>query len=97
MVLGYLGGTALADACRSLAFIVGRRAGRAPTCASRSSSRLVAGIAGSYYFYTINKRLEARLKLLEAQLEPHMLFNTLANLRVLIATDRPAPRPCWTT
>jgi LytS/YehU family sensor histidine kinase len=30
---------------------------------------------------------QARLKLLEAQLEPHMLFNTLANLRVLIATD----------
>ena len=30
---------------------------------------------------------ENQLKLLESQLEPHMLFNTLANLRVLIATD----------
>ena len=30
---------------------------------------------------------EARLKLLESQLEPHMLFNTLANLRVLIGLD----------
>lgn len=30
---------------------------------------------------------EARLKLLETQLEPHMLFNTLANLRALIAVD----------
>lgn len=30
---------------------------------------------------------EHRLKLLESQLEPHMLFNTLANLRVLIATN----------
>jgi sensor histidine kinase YesM len=30
---------------------------------------------------------EAQLKLLESQLEPHMLFNTLANLRVLIALD----------
>ena len=30
---------------------------------------------------------EARLKLLEAQLEPHMLFNTLANLRALIGVD----------
>ncbi len=30
---------------------------------------------------------EARLKLLQTQLEPHMLFNTLANLRVLIASD----------
>ena len=41
---------------------------------------------------------EARLKLLETQLEPHMLFNTLANLRALIAF-RPARRPsrCWTT
>ncbi len=32
---------------------------------------------------------ESRLKLLESQIEPHMLFNTLANLRVLIATDPP--------
>jgi len=30
---------------------------------------------------------EARLKLLQRQLEPHMLFNTLANLRALIASD----------
>ncbi len=30
---------------------------------------------------------ETRLKLLESQLEPHMLFNTLANLRALIGTD----------
>ncbi len=30
---------------------------------------------------------ESHLKLLESQLEPHMLFNTLANLRVLIQTD----------
>ena len=29
------------------------------------------------------------MKLLESQLEPHMLFNTLANLRVLIALDPP--------
>jgi sensor histidine kinase YesM len=30
---------------------------------------------------------QAQLKLLQAQLEPHMLFNTLANLRVLITLD----------
>jgi two-component sensor histidine kinase len=30
---------------------------------------------------------ESRLKLLEAQLEPHMLFNTLANLSMLISVD----------
>ncbi|WP_372524485.1 sensor histidine kinase [Piscinibacter sp.] len=32
---------------------------------------------------------EHQLKLVESQLEPHMLFNTLANLRVLIGTDPP--------
>jgi hypothetical protein len=32
---------------------------------------------------------EQRLKLLESQLEPHMLFNTLANLRALIGIDPP--------
>ena len=61
------------------------------------------GGAISYYFYAVGKsnylareletsRLqasEAQLKLLQSQLEPHMLFNTLANLRALIATDPP--------
>ncbi|MEN9631213.1 MAG: hypothetical protein RJA10_4441, partial [Pseudomonadota bacterium] len=32
---------------------------------------------------------ETQLKLLQSQLEPHMLFNTLANLRVLIGLDPP--------
>ena len=32
---------------------------------------------------------EAQLRLLETQLEPHMLFNTLATLRALITTDAP--------
>ncbi|SFN49353.1 sensor histidine kinase [Variovorax sp. OV329] len=64
---------------------------------------VLAGALGSYFFYSRghNSALaarvsaaerdatEARLKLLETQLEPHMLFNTLANLRVLIATDPP--------
>jgi LytS/YehU family sensor histidine kinase len=64
---------------------------------------VVAGLIGSYFFYSRGHRAalaarvnaaerdasEARLKLLETQLEPHMLFNTLANLRVLIATDPP--------
>ena len=31
----------------------------------------------------------ARLGMLRAQLDPHMLFNTLANLRALVATDPP--------
>jgi signal transduction histidine kinase len=61
----------------------------------------IAGIAVTYYFYSKNKSAylltkmsearhqasEAKLKLLEAQIEPHMLFNTLSNLRALITTD----------
>jgi len=64
---------------------------------------IVAGAMGTYYFTSrellARARLEqeeaqrqaseARLRLLESQLEPHMLFNTLANLRALIATDPP--------
>jgi hypothetical protein len=64
---------------------------------------VMAGIAGSYWFYSRNQSAylerkmgearqhagEARLKMLETQLEPHMLFNTLANLRVLIGIDPP--------
>lgn len=63
----------------------------------------VAGIAICYFYYSRGKSkylegaialaqrdaADARLKLLETQLEPHMLFNTLANLRVLITTDPP--------
>ncbi len=33
--------------------------------------------------------LEARLKLMQAQIEPHFLFNTLANVQHLVETDAP--------
>ena len=63
----------------------------------------VAGVSASFFFHARGKQAalaaqisaaerdaaEAKLKLLETQLEPHMLFNTLANLRVLITTDPP--------
>jgi prepilin signal peptidase PulO-like enzyme (type II secretory pathway) len=53
-----------------------------------------AGLGGTFYFWT-RERLEhservateASLKLLQAQIEPHFLFNTLANLQALIAVD----------
>jgi signal transduction histidine kinase len=62
-----------------------------------------AGIAGCWYFMnrervahlrlnaeTIERgAVEARLKLLHSQIEPHFLFNTLANLHSLIAADPP--------
>lgn len=61
----------------------------------------IAGVVGTFYFYTKGKSAfmetkvaeaksqatEARLKLLQTQIEPHMLFNTLANLRALIPTN----------
>ena len=64
---------------------------------------LVPGVVITYWFYSREtiaakeaavqtaqrQAAEHQLKLLESQLEPHMLFNTLANLRVLIGTDPP--------
>ncbi|MBB1598550.1 sensor histidine kinase [Variovorax sp. UMC13] len=64
---------------------------------------ITATVGMCFYFYSLGRSkhllgqieqarrdaTEARLKLLEAQLEPHMLFNTLANLRVLITLDPP--------
>jgi len=58
-------------------------------------------LAAVWFFYSRSRMLtlqakteaaersaaESQLKLLQSQLEPHMLFNTLANLRVLIGTD----------
>ena len=62
---------------------------------------LVPGTVITYWFYSREtiaakeaavlaaqrQAAEHQLKLLESQLEPHMLFNTLANLRVLIGVD----------
>ena len=62
---------------------------------------LGAGATATYYYLSrtalrtqreqaeaaFRQAAEWRLKLLETQLEPHMLFNTLANLRALIGVD----------
>ena len=62
---------------------------------------LTAGTALTYFFVSraqlalerthaeaaLRQAAESRLKLLESQLEPHMLFNTLANLRVLMGVN----------
>jgi signal transduction histidine kinase len=61
----------------------------------------VPGIVATYFFWSRSRlaasealvqrasreAAEHRLRLLQSQLEPHMLFNTLANLRVLIGVD----------
>ena len=68
-----------------------------------AGASVLLSLAVTYVFYVRGRlastvaRAEAarrtavdnKLKLLESQLEPHMLFNTLANLRVLIALDPP--------
>lgn len=62
---------------------------------------LIAALMSTIYLYSRNyiasmearnaaiqhSATESHLRLLQSQLEPHMLFNTLANLRVLIEVD----------
>lgn len=102
-VIGYLAGTRLADfLCRTFGLYASYPRFD-PGTELRTSILIttLAGISVSFYFYAVNKSAylqrkmgeahrhanEARLKLLETQLEPHMLFNTLANLRALIGAD----------
>jgi len=103
IVVGYVAGTLLADTLCVHYFHFYPAGALVSGADQRTSILItaIAGLVGSYYFYAIHKSAyledkmaearmhatEARLKLLETQLEPHMLFNTLANLRVLIGTD----------
>ena len=102
VLTGYFGGSALGDLLLGREPLQGfSRFPKAMTGFLLMS--LAAGVAGAYFFTTramlANARLaneealrqasEAKLKLLETQLEPHMLFNTLANLRALIGIDPP--------
>jgi len=98
IALAYLIGTLLGDAWTGLSTWGASSGARMRVSIGIT---LLAGIACTYYFYSkargswLENRMveargqasEARLKLLQTQLEPHMLFNTLANLRVLIGTD----------
>ena len=96
-VLGYLGGHALAKLLLGLP--------PSPSMLHRPvlGFSVIAALTVSYLFY-VRERMhshnlaalaaerlasETQLKLLQSQLEPHMLFNTLANLRVLIGLDPP--------
>ncbi len=94
MLAGFAGGVALA------AGITGRPLADNRLLSSIAIA-LFAGIAVNWYFHNRERmaslRLdaekiergaaEARLKLLQAQIEPHFLFNTLANLHTLIDAD----------
>ncbi len=95
---GYVLGTIMADYWLGLSSWSERERDKLPTTILIAA---LAGSCAVYFFYSRGKgsyleaqasqasrqASEAKLKLLETQLEPHMLFNTLANLRVLIATD----------
>ena len=100
VVVGYLAGTWIGDRyCGCSTFEVWRRSGRAFAGYLVLSIGITAAITFFFQARGLDQRRlrriamaerdasEARLKLLESQLEPHMLFNTLANLRALIETD----------
>ena len=88
IVGGWLGGTLIATA------ILGQDWNPRLTGGTALAITAVAGLIGTYFFWTRERTseierhsVEAKLKLLQAQIEPHFLFNTLANLDALIQTD----------
>jgi len=98
--VGYLAGTAIVDALLGVSTWDDRRPVRtAPWLDLGFTAFFCAIVAGWFYLRSrvASHRAHAaaaehaatlaRLNALQAQLEPHMLFNTLANLRALIAAD----------
>ena len=95
IVVGYVLGTLVADS------LFGFSSWSSQNARYSILVTLLASVAITYFFYTKGKRAElekqaaqakahaseSKLKLLQTQIEPHMLFNTLANLRALINTD----------
>ena len=101
VVLGYFAGIRIADILLGIRYIpIGVEHDARTVMISLTVALVPAGFL-TYVFYTRNRMAtielraeaaqrtaaESQLRLLESQLEPHMLFNTLANLRVLIAHD----------
>jgi signal transduction histidine kinase len=93
IVAGWLGGSAIASALLGLPWTAGRSA------IAALGVTVAAGFIGTWFFWSRQRatelergRIEAQLKLLQAQIEPHFLFNALANLDALIATDPPRAR-----
>ncbi|TWD77659.1 histidine kinase/DNA gyrase B/HSP90-like ATPase [Variovorax beijingensis] len=102
VTVGFLGGNAIGDAWTHQPLLdFGSFTER--KLATTIVITVTATVCMCFFFYSLGRSkhlrsqielaqrnaTEARLKLLETQLEPHMLFNTLANLRVLITTDPP--------
>ena len=100
VVVGYVLGTLAADALVGQATLPYWATQPRKTIGFLVLSLVVGSVATYYYFSreqlaaerqqleaARRQAAESRLKLLETQLEPHMLFNTLANLRALIVSD----------
>jgi hypothetical protein len=99
-VLGYAAGNEIANRLTGLQVAGPFNAGPRQTL-SLLVMALVPAVTITYFFQSREmiaaqraaveraerQAAEQQLKLLESQLEPHMLFNTLANLRALIAVD----------
>jgi signal transduction histidine kinase len=104
MLVGYFGGTALAAAILGYPWRPAVLGG--PDASKTIVLTLWGGLLGSWFFWNrarlatarahaeaVERRaLEAQLRLMQAQIEPHFLFNTLANLDALIASDPPRAR-----
>lgn len=102
VTVGFLGGNAIGDAWTNQPLLDFRNFSPS-RLATTILITLTATVCMCFFFFSLGKSkhlqsqvelaqrnaTEARLKLLETQLEPHMLFNTLANLRVLITVDPP--------
>jgi hypothetical protein len=99
-IFGYFAGTTLADTLLGLSSWTAKHQEPRSLLGSFAMSALIGATISMYYY--VRGRTEfhmaqvaraerdaslARLALLQSQLEPHMLFNTLANLRVLIELD----------
>ena len=85
---GWLGGSFVASLLLGQPWTAGRNAWVA------LAITVVAGISSTWFFWSRHRaaemerqQIEAQLKALQAQIEPHFLFNTLANLDALIQAD----------
>lgn len=101
VVIGYFVGVRIGDLLLGVRYMPITIAHDARMVTMSLSVALVPAGFLTYVFYARNRMAEielraetaqrtaaeSQLKLLESQLEPHMLFNTLANLRVLIGHD----------
>jgi hypothetical protein len=102
-VAGYLGGHVLGDLLTGTHRPPPGFIRDAQSLLPALAPTLALAIGCTYFFYARGRlaatearaqaalriSTENQLKLLVSQLEPHMLFNTLANLRVLIGQDAP--------